>query len=122
MELTEKEFYDKIGVKIKALRERADHKQEDFSKLLDLSRASIVNIEKGRQTPSFYLIWKLSKIFNIKIEYFLDENDISDLSQDTLLSATHRKKISEIAKNELEKSPEAVNKLRNFVIENLSST
>lgn len=122
MELTEKEFYDIVGKKIKALRERAGHKQEDFAQLLDLSRASIVNIEKGRQTPSFYLVWKLSKIFDTKLEYFFDLNDAQAYQGTTTLSESHEKEFSELAKEEFKESPETLNRLRNFVIESLSST
>lgn len=123
MELSEEEFYQNIGNKIKALREKANHKQEDFSKLLGLSRASIVNIEKGRQTPSIFLIWKLSKIFDLDIEYFLIDNYRKESSLNTTLPESHEKEISEIANNdEFRESPELVDKLRNFVIESLSSS
>lgn len=43
-----------IGKKITARRKKAKLRQEDLAKLVGLSRVSLVNIEKGRQTPAYH--------------------------------------------------------------------
>ena len=41
---------------------RKHYNQEVFAKMLKLSRASIVNIEKGRQRPTLHLLYEICKI------------------------------------------------------------
>ena len=53
-------FYSTIGRKISDARKKAKYKQEVFASLLNLSRSSIVNIEKGRQHPSIHLLWEIA--------------------------------------------------------------
>jgi len=72
--MTEKElnlFYILLGDSIKSARLKSGMKQEYFAHLLDLSRASIVNIEKGRQRPSIHLLWEISKILDIELPSLL---------------------------------------------------
>lgn len=60
-------FYISLGERISSLRNQKGLTQEKLSSLLDLSRVSIVNIEKGRQKPSVYLLFRIAYIFNISI-------------------------------------------------------
>lgn len=74
--MTEKElnsFYVTLGDSIKSARSKSGIKQEYFAHLLDLSRASIVNIEKGRQRPSIHLLWEISKILEIELASLLPQ-------------------------------------------------
>ncbi|WP_192822772.1 helix-turn-helix domain-containing protein [Rufibacter sp. LB8] len=116
----ESEFFDLVGQKIKELRERAGYKQEEFGNLLGLSRSSVVNMERGRQNPSFYLIWKLSKVFDINMSYFTGENLSNSNEKNISLSITFESKISKFAENDINVRPEAIDKLRSFVKENIS--
>jgi transcriptional regulator with XRE-family HTH domain len=42
-------FYQMFGSRVRALREKRNVTQEELGRRVDLSRTSIVNIEKGRQ-------------------------------------------------------------------------
>jgi len=53
---------------IKELREGRSLTQEDLAKLLDTSRQTIISLEKEKYNPSIMLAYKISKIFNKKIE------------------------------------------------------
>ncbi|MBK7764389.1 MAG: helix-turn-helix transcriptional regulator [Bacteroidetes bacterium] len=61
-------FYSAIGARIRAERKKVNLKQEALGAVLNLSRASIVNIEMGRQRPSIHLLWEVSKILNIQLQ------------------------------------------------------
>ncbi len=82
--MTDKEkniLYQSVGNQIKIFRNKSGFSQKFLADSLKLSRASIVNIEKGRQHASLHLLVDLSRIFNISITEFLavyssDENAI----------------------------------------------
>jgi len=42
--------------------------QDDLSEKLDVSRQTIISLEKGRYNPSITLAFKLSNLFNCSIE------------------------------------------------------
>lgn len=69
--MTEKEiehFYQSVGEQIRICRQKRKMKQEALAFELNLSRASIVNIEKGRQRPSLHLLCDMAQIFQINIK------------------------------------------------------
>ena len=53
------DFYRKLGGRIRQCREQADHSmtQEELGRRVNLSRTSIVNIEKGRQHLAVHQIY-----------------------------------------------------------------
>ena len=57
-------FYSLLGDKIKNAGLKAKIKQEAFAGFLKLSRASVVNIEKGRQRPTLHLLWVIAKVLD----------------------------------------------------------
>lgn len=63
--LSEDKFYEEIGERIREKRIQAGINQEVFSQLLNLTRGSVVNIEKGRQRPSIYLLITISQIIGV---------------------------------------------------------
>lgn len=64
-DLSEDLFYEQIGERIRNYRLSAGLGQEVFSELLNMTRASVVNIEKGRQRPSIFLLISIARILNI---------------------------------------------------------
>jgi len=71
------QFYKKIGMKIKSLRERLGLSQEKLAKTVGISRVSLSQIESGDRRISAEEIAKLSKIFNTASDILLDlEKDI----------------------------------------------
>jgi len=67
----QKKFYRMLGDCIRAARIKAGLKQETFASFIKLSRASIVNIEKGRQHPPIHLLWVIARTLNIPINELL---------------------------------------------------
>lgn len=71
-------FYLALGSSIRQARTKAKLKQETFATFLNLSRASIVNIEKGRQHPPIHLLWDIAKILNIQVSDLLPQFEIGE--------------------------------------------
>lgn len=53
---------------IKDLRKKKKLRQEDLAELLDVSRQTIIAIEKGKYNPSLELAFAIAEVFNLKIE------------------------------------------------------
>jgi DNA-binding XRE family transcriptional regulator len=102
----QKLFYEKLGGCIRQARLSADIKQEVLANSLNLSRASIVNIEKGRQRPPIHLIWSIAKILNLEVTDMFPQFNASDPS-----IIDWRKKISK----EVKETKETKNKLLEFI-------
>jgi DNA-binding XRE family transcriptional regulator len=71
-------FYMLLGSLIREHRVNANLKQETFASFLKLSRASIVNIEKGRQHPSMHLIFEIANVLNIHVSELLPSFEVED--------------------------------------------
>jgi putative transcriptional regulator len=54
--------------------------QDELSEKLDVSRQTIISLEKGKYNPSITLAFKLSKLFQCSIEeLFIFEEDKKDV-------------------------------------------
>lgn len=73
-------LYELIGNQIQELRKKSRFSQENLAKKLELSRASIVNIEKGRQHPSIHLLIDLARILNVNISTFLNDELLNEFN------------------------------------------
>lgn len=67
-----REFYSKLGKRIKELRERLGISQQSLSELLGVSRTAISQLENGDRKVSTDELVKLSDIFNLPVEWLLD--------------------------------------------------
>ena len=62
--------------RIEELRKERGIRQEDFARLLGVSRQTISSLETGRYNPSIFLAHKIAKIFHMSIEeVFLFEDE-----------------------------------------------
>lgn len=68
--MNKEEFNRVVGINILAVRKRANKSQEDLAKALNVTTRTIQNYEKGK-CIDFYLIKKLSKIFQCDVNDFL---------------------------------------------------
>jgi transcriptional regulator with XRE-family HTH domain len=68
-------LYKLIGERIKSQRESLGLSQLELSKKLDLSRSSVSNIELGRHQIPLHILYEISKVCNVNIDYFLPNND-----------------------------------------------
>lgn len=64
-------FYIQVGEKVRFLRKKARMDQETLSRHLNLSRTTIINIEKGRQRLSLEHAWLIAKVLSLSIEDLL---------------------------------------------------
>ncbi len=53
---------------IEEIRNERGIRQEDFAKLMGVSRQTISSLENGRYNPSILLAYKIAKYFGMKIE------------------------------------------------------
>lgn len=104
----QKILYINLGLNIKEARVKKGYKQDAFATMLKLSRASIVNIEKGRQRPTIHLLYEICKITNSSLFDLLPKS----ISGDELTSTW---------KDKLQKSLSSDSKseknLSNFLVE-----
>lgn len=54
--------------KVHEIRTKRKITQEELAKVLDVSRQTIIAIEKGNYTPSVLLALKIAKFFKIRLE------------------------------------------------------
>jgi DNA-binding XRE family transcriptional regulator len=69
------ELYGAIGRKIRAARERSTPRlsQDKLAKRLGISRASIVNIEAGRQRAPLHLLWKMAQTLKTELTMLIPQ-------------------------------------------------
>lgn len=62
--------------RIEELRKQRGIRQEDFARMLGVSRQTISSLETGRYNPSIFLAHNIAKIFGMSIEeVFLFEDE-----------------------------------------------
>lgn len=73
MALDEDRLYRLIGERIRAARERVAPKlsQARLAEKLGVSRASIVNIEAGRQRAPVHVLWQIAEILSVEIGFLI---------------------------------------------------
>ena len=61
--------------KIEEIRKEKGIRQEDFAKLMGVSRQTISSLETGKYNPSIFLAYKIAKFFGMTIEevFIFDE-------------------------------------------------
>ena len=64
--------------RIEQIRKERGIRQEEFAKLLGVSRQTISSLETGRYNPSIFLAHKIAKFFDMTIEeVFLFDEEIN---------------------------------------------
>ena len=64
--------------RIEEIRKERGIRQEDFAKLMGVSRQTISALETGNYNPSIFLAYKIAKYFEMTIEevFIFDEEDM----------------------------------------------
>ena len=65
-----------FGNILKKIRRDNNLTQEELAKKIDTSRSNIANYENNKNMPSVDILDKLSKMFNVSIDYLLGKSDI----------------------------------------------
>ncbi len=104
-------LYTFLGFRIKDLREKAEIKQDVFADNLGLSRASIINIEKGRHKPSLHLLLHMCKILKVDVSAILDPLNTSCLNGRSFEQGDWEQQIVSFSDN----NSDTIQKLTEFV-------
>ena len=84
-----------LGDRIKICRKAKNMTQEELGKIIDVSKVSICQWEKGTKTPSTKNLIELTKILDVELSYLI--------GNDTYVVAEHEDKYSMyMAKEEIE--------------------
>ncbi|MGF7032818.1 transcriptional regulator with XRE-family HTH domain [Paenibacillus mucilaginosus] len=65
----------RIGDKIALLREKHGLTQEDLSRKLEISRASLSHYEKNRREPDYETIVRIADHFKVSIDYLMGRTE-----------------------------------------------
>jgi putative transcriptional regulator len=57
-----------MKTKIKEFREKFGITQETLAEKVDVTRQTILFLEKGKYNPSLRLAYKIARLFNVKVE------------------------------------------------------
>jgi transcriptional regulator with XRE-family HTH domain len=71
------ELYRELGRRIRQARERNGEKlsQDALAKRLGISRASVVNIEAGRQRAPLYLLWQIAELLGTDLTQLIPRSE-----------------------------------------------
>jgi len=66
---------DRMKNRIEQIRKERGIRQDEFAKLMGVSRQTISSLETGRYNPSIFLAYKIAKYFGLTIEevFIFDE-------------------------------------------------
>jgi transcriptional regulator with XRE-family HTH domain len=68
--------------RISELREARGWTQDELSRSIGITRASLSHFEKSRRKPDFEILTKLADIFGVSIDYLIKRTNHSDLIMD----------------------------------------
>ena len=71
------ELYRELGRRIRLARERNGEglSQDALAKQLGISRASVVNIEAGRQRAPLHLLWQIAQLLGTDLTSLIPRNE-----------------------------------------------
>lgn len=69
---------EKIGSKISELRKQQNMKQNELADTLFVTHQAVSKWENGKSIPSIEILYELTKLFQISIDYLLDDSEISE--------------------------------------------
>ena len=96
-------LYQVVGDRVRRARNRAGLTQMALAEDLDVSRASVVNIEKGRQRPPLHLLWSLAERLGLEaVDLIPTQEQLAHLARQSggSISPTLLDRIHEEAEND----------------------
>jgi transcriptional regulator with XRE-family HTH domain len=64
-----------LGVRLRLLRDKLKLKQEDVADKLGCHQGAISNLERGVKAPSIDMLFSLSQLFDVSVDYLLGVSD-----------------------------------------------
>ena len=84
---------EKIGNKITEIRKANNMKQNELADKLFVTHQAVSKWENGKSIPSIEILYDLTKLFNVSIDYLLNDSDIADDDYETLLNIYPREAV-----------------------------
>lgn len=108
------ELYLEVGRRVRQARERQGQKlsQEKLAKRLGISRASIVNIEAGRQHAPLHMLWQIAEILGTDVTLLIPRRE--ELLSPAIQVQLDKETIKQI-KDAANGDPETITVLTGFV-------
>ncbi|MFZ4807589.1 MAG: helix-turn-helix transcriptional regulator [Hyphomicrobiaceae bacterium] len=69
--MDESDLYDQLGLLVRQHRERLDMNQSTLAEAIALSRASVANIEAGRQQVALHQVYRLAAALGVDVTTLL---------------------------------------------------
>jgi transcriptional regulator with XRE-family HTH domain len=82
-----------IGNKIALLRKKKDMNQNDLANQLHVTHQAVSKWENGKSIPSIDILYDLTQVFHVTIDYLLDDSEIKDDDYATLLRIFPRESV-----------------------------
>ena len=83
----------KIGQKIADLRKNHHMTQNDLAETLFVTHQAISKWENGKSIPNLEILYELTKLFNITIDFLLDEQELDLASYEVMFQSTTREAV-----------------------------
>ncbi|XMB72892.1 helix-turn-helix transcriptional regulator [Mycoplasmatota bacterium WC30] len=83
----------KIGSKISLLRKQKKMKQSELADTLFVTHQAVSKWENGKSIPSIDILYELTRLFKVSIDYLLDDSEILDDDYIALLSNFPRESV-----------------------------
>lgn len=109
-----KSIYVELGGRIKEARENKGFTQDILADQLSLTRASIVNIESGRQRPMLHTIIKISDVLNTSLRALLPDYYTEEAEPLQLVAVSSGTDIGKIVSDEIEVDDETKDAILQF--------
>lgn len=97
-------LYKKIGERVRIRRKQLGMSQVRLASELDLSRASLANLETGRQRLLVHQLFRLAEVLDLKVTDLLPDTDDVDVPSDLPLpeglSAQGKQSIARMLKDD----------------------
>ncbi len=74
---------EKIGQKITELRKKKNLKQNELADILFVTHQAVSKWENGKSLPSIDVMYEMTKLFDISIDYLLEETEIRENDYET---------------------------------------
>lgn len=106
-----------FGVKLKELRTEKKLTQLQMANILETSKSNISKYEAGNVEPSFDTLLKISKFFNVSVDYLLGINDeYEDEQEETFWQNEKERNLLEVYRYYEDKgfSDDVLNKLKEY--------
>lgn len=75
-----------IGKRIAELRKQAGFTQYELAETLYVTHQAVSKWEKGKSIPSIEILYELTKLFHVSIDYVLDNTEINETNYDQLFN------------------------------------